>query len=117
MYSSLDCFLHAARIGESFGMVLAEAMLCGCPVVTASRPFKDNSQVEVVGHLKGGVVARSAKSLATALRAFRFDPGIRQQLQSNLRQWVLLTDTMRIAFRRWQFESPSMPWLRLLVRS
>ena len=30
-YSAMDCFVHAANIGESFGLVLAEAMLCGCP--------------------------------------------------------------------------------------
>ena len=40
LYSSLDCFLHAAASGESFGLVLTEAMLCGCPVVTVSRPYR-----------------------------------------------------------------------------
>jgi glycosyltransferase involved in cell wall biosynthesis len=47
-YSSMDVFLHTARIGESFGMVLAEALLCGTPVITLSTPTKDNSQLEVV---------------------------------------------------------------------
>jgi glycosyltransferase involved in cell wall biosynthesis len=54
-YNVMDCFVHSAEIGESFGMVLAEAMLCGCPIITVSRPFRDNSQIEIVEPLKGGV--------------------------------------------------------------
>ena len=49
----MDGFLHVSRIGESFGMVLCEAMLCGVPVVTLSTPLKDNSQLEVVGPRRG----------------------------------------------------------------
>lgn len=45
------------RIGESFGIVLAEAILCGLPVVTLQTPYADNSQAEVVGHNIGGLVA------------------------------------------------------------
>jgi hypothetical protein len=89
MYSSMDCFVHGAQIGESFGMVLAEAMLCGCPVVTASRPHKDNSQVEVVGHRRGGVVAASLANLDDALHTFRYDTRLRAELEPNPRDWVL----------------------------
>ena len=58
--TAMDGFLHLSRIGESFGMVLCEAMLCGVPVVTLSTPLKDNSQLEVVGHGVGGIVALTA---------------------------------------------------------
>ena len=37
-YSALDCFLHAKQIGESFGYVLIESMLCECPVISLSTP-------------------------------------------------------------------------------
>jgi hypothetical protein len=89
VYSSLDCFLHAAQIGESFGLVLAEAMLCGCPVVTASRPDRDNSQVEVVGHGEGGLVAASTDSLAGALLSLREDERLRREIRARSRQRVM----------------------------
>jgi glycosyltransferase involved in cell wall biosynthesis len=53
-YSAMDVFVHAARIGESFGLVLAEAMLCETPVVTLATPHISNVQCEVVGHRRGG---------------------------------------------------------------
>jgi glycosyltransferase involved in cell wall biosynthesis len=67
-YCSLDCLLHAATIGETFGMVMAEAMACGVPVVTCARPHKDNAQCEVVGPY--GVVAGSLKGMPKALSCF-----------------------------------------------
>lgn len=90
-YSSLDCFLHAAYQGESFGNVLAEAMLCGCPVVTASRPHRDNSQVEVVGHKEGGIVAGSVDRLGEALILLWQDHELRERLGRQARQRVITT--------------------------
>jgi glycosyltransferase involved in cell wall biosynthesis len=88
-YSLLDAFLHASRIGESFGYVLAEAMLCGCPVVTASTPHVDNSQVEVVGHMTGGIVAASTRGLASALLCLRSNDALRRRLEPGLRPHVV----------------------------
>lgn len=67
-YSAMTCLLHASPIGESFGLVMAEAMSCGTPVVTAARPHKDNAQIEVVGTT--GMVAASAKGLHESLLRF-----------------------------------------------
>jgi len=89
IYSSLDCFLHAAEIGESFGLVMAEAMLCGCPVVTASRPDRDNSQIEVVGHRQGGLIAASTACLGAALLSLREDEGLRREMRARARQRVI----------------------------
>jgi glycosyltransferase involved in cell wall biosynthesis len=89
LYSSLDCFLHAAAVGESFGYVLAEAMLCECPVVCASTPHVDNSQPEVVGHLIGGVVTASIRDLARGLRQFRRDSALRERVRRGLRDHVV----------------------------
>lgn len=58
-YKSIDVFIHISKIGESFGYVLAESLLCNCPVVTLSTPFKDNAQFEVVCHGVGGYCAIS----------------------------------------------------------
>jgi glycosyltransferase involved in cell wall biosynthesis len=89
LYSSLDCFLHAAPIGETFGYVLAEAMLCQCPVVTASTPHDSNSQVEVVGHMIGGIVARSMADLPQAAVCLWRDRSLAERLKPQLRQHVL----------------------------
>jgi glycosyltransferase involved in cell wall biosynthesis len=49
-YSSINVFLHIANQGESFGMVLAESLLCETPAITLSTPWGDNTQCEVIGH-------------------------------------------------------------------
>lgn len=67
-YAAMDVFLHASRIGESFGMVLAEALLSGIPIITLSTPTKDNSQLEVVGHERGGLVVTDAAGMLEAMR-------------------------------------------------
>lgn len=79
-YNALDVFLHAAQIGESFGMVLTEAMACECPVVTLSTPARDNSQVEVVGHERGGLVVYDAQGMATAVERLMADEALRARL-------------------------------------
>lgn len=50
----MDVFLHISEQGESFGYVLAEALLCETPVVVLNTPWADNSQSEVIGHGAGG---------------------------------------------------------------
>ncbi|MDZ7736209.1 MAG: glycosyltransferase [Gammaproteobacteria bacterium] len=72
-YSSLDVFVHAARQGESFGMVLVESMLCETPVITLATPYADNSQVEVVGHEQGGLVTNNKNQFIKAMEKLFFD--------------------------------------------
>ncbi|MFN3595956.1 MAG: glycosyltransferase family 4 protein [Rubricoccaceae bacterium] len=79
-YACMDVFVHAAEIGESFGMVLAEAMRCGRPVITLSRPARDNSQLEVVGHGEGGLVAAHERGLAEAMALLASQPHQRERL-------------------------------------
>lgn len=88
-YGSIDAFLHTAAIGESFGMVLCEAMLCGTPVVTLSTPAKDNSQIEVVGHERGGLVAADTEGLVRCLVRLAEDPGLRHRLGDGGRAWSI----------------------------
>jgi len=55
---SLALLAHANDTGESFGMVIAEAMAAGLPVVTHPCPGeKDNAQLELVEHGVTGLVA------------------------------------------------------------
>jgi glycosyltransferase involved in cell wall biosynthesis len=105
VYSSLDCFLHSATVGESFGYVLTEAMLCECPVVTASTPHVSNSQVEVVGHLVGGIVAGSTQELPEATAylwshrelAARFAPHMRDHVLSRFDADVVARQALKVA--------------------
>lgn len=87
-YSAIDVFAHAAAKGESFGMVLVESMLCETPVVTLSRPSRDNSQVEVVGPAEGGIVAASEDSFREAMRFLGEDARLRRRLGSQGRSRV-----------------------------
>lgn len=67
-YSAFDLMLLIAIQGESFGMVLAESILCETPVVTLSTPWADNSQGEVVKNGIGGFVAHTKKGLIKATK-------------------------------------------------
>ena len=86
--TAMDGFLHLARIGESFGMVLCEAMLCGVPVVTLSTPLKDNSQLEVVGHGVGGLVALTPEAVPDAMVALIADADLRARVLAGGADWV-----------------------------
>lgn len=75
-YGALDAFLHASHIGESFGMVLTEAMACECPVITLSTPARDNSQLEVVGHERGGLVVHDLEGACVAIERLMADASL-----------------------------------------
>jgi len=79
-YSAMDVFALAADQGESFGNVLAEAMLCEVPVVALSTPWQDNSQCEVVGHEKGGLIVLTPNGFRKALDALLRDESRRKTL-------------------------------------
>jgi len=68
-YRRLDVFTHGARVGETFGIVIAEAMANGIPVVTLSTPKrkKANAQAELVEHKTTGFVCRFAWQYADAV--------------------------------------------------
>ncbi|MDP9227258.1 MAG: glycosyltransferase, partial [Actinomycetota bacterium] len=79
-YGAMDVFLHASAIGESFGLVLVEAMLGERPVITLSTPAKDNSQLEVVGHGRGGLVVTDRATMVEAMEMLMADPLLRERL-------------------------------------
>lgn len=74
MYSTMDVMLHASKIGESFGMVLAEALLCETPILTLSTPAKDNSQVSLVDHNQAGKIVNNESAFIKAMLYFLKQP-------------------------------------------
>jgi glycosyltransferase involved in cell wall biosynthesis len=66
-YHSLNCFAHISKIGESFGFVLAEALMCKVPVITMLTPYHDNAQLEVVEHNYGGLCVIDTSSFVSSV--------------------------------------------------
>jgi glycosyltransferase involved in cell wall biosynthesis len=79
-YSAIDIFALAAEQGESFGNVLVESMLCETPVIALSTPWRDNSQCEVVGHMKGGIIATTPRGFKKGLEKLIENEELRHQL-------------------------------------
>lgn len=87
-YSMIDVLIHLAKIGESFGLVIAEAMAIGKPVVTKSTPLHDNAQVELIDHGRNGYVAYDEKALAEATADLLLNKEKRYEMGSNARKKV-----------------------------
>jgi glycosyltransferase involved in cell wall biosynthesis len=100
LIGAMDGFLHISAIGESFGMVLCEAMLGGIPVVTLSTPLKDNSQLEVVGHEKGGLVALTMDAVPIAMRRLIDDKPLREAVRMGGKTWVASRFSIDVVSRK-----------------
>ena len=67
-YGGISALAHANDTGESFGLVIAEAMACGLPVVThPAAGERDNAQLELVEHGVTGLVAETPEQYAQAV--------------------------------------------------
>lgn len=80
-YKSCSVLAHANDRGESFGLVIAEAMACGLPVIThPSPPPQDNAQVELVENGVTGIVVRNAEEYGRAVSHLLTHPELAQKL-------------------------------------
>jgi phosphatidylinositol alpha-mannosyltransferase len=80
-YATADLFCSPARGGESFGMVLLEAMALGVPVVATDLP--GHRSVVTDGHDGLLVPRRDPAALAAALGRLLDDPDERRRLGGN----------------------------------
>jgi glycosyltransferase involved in cell wall biosynthesis len=86
-----DIFLLAS-VGEAFGLVLAEAMACGAPVVGS----RSGSLPEVVEDGQTGLLATplDPKSFADAIERLATDAGLRRKMGSQASKHVRAKFTM-----------------------
>ena len=74
-FNQLSFFAHANKTGESFGLVIAEAMAAGLAVIThPCGDWKDNAQTELVRHGQTGVVAEGSQAYANAIARLLREP-------------------------------------------
>jgi glycosyltransferase involved in cell wall biosynthesis len=88
-YSSIDLFLHIANQGESFGLVLAETLLCETPVITLNTPWGDNSQSEVIGNNIGGICADTVDEFYRNMVKLYHDRNLLKKLGENGRKHII----------------------------
>ncbi len=88
-YTASDLFVHTAKVGETFGLVLAESMACGTPCLTVSTPTRDNSQGSVVGHNDAGIVLANESILAHHMLQLSNDTSKLAKLAQRARPRVL----------------------------
>ncbi len=83
-YASADVFCSPATGGESFGIVLLEAMAAGIPVVASDI----DGYRDVVTHERNGllVLPREPTSIAGAISTVVDNPGLSQRLSSSGRR-------------------------------
>lgn len=63
----MTVFAHGSKIGESFGIVIAEAMARGVPVIShPSLGGQDNAQTELIDHGVNGFIVNSPQEYAQA---------------------------------------------------
>lgn len=87
-YSSCSVFVNASPFGESFGMVSAEAMACGTPVVATANPECDNAQAEVIVHGVGGLIAANGSDISDALACLIDKPELRDYMAERCRNLI-----------------------------
>lgn len=88
--SQINVFAHGSAIGESFGIVIAEAMAAGLPVVShPSRGSQDNAQTELIEHGVTGFIVNSPHEYAQAVTFLLTNPEKARELGDAGRQKAL----------------------------
>jgi glycosyltransferase involved in cell wall biosynthesis len=100
-YSGIGVLAHGSDRGESFGMVIAEAMAAGLPVVThPAEGLRDNAQLELVEHGRTGFITNTADDYADALAYLLRHPEKARQMGAAGRRKVLENYASDVLVRR-----------------
>lgn len=95
-FDSLCVLAHANDTGESFGMVIAEAMAAGLPVVThRAEGLRDNNQCELVRHGETGYVADGLEEYVDAVARLLSDPAKARRMGKAGRAAIARYDVVR----------------------
>jgi phosphatidylinositol alpha-mannosyltransferase len=97
VYASADIFVAPALGGESFGIVLLEAMAAGCAVVASDLPgFRSVVDDQVTARL---VPPGDARAIASSVDALLSNPALRQAQIDAAREAVQAFDWPWVATR------------------
>lgn len=77
LYQGAVCLCHPS-LHESFGTAVAEAMACGCPVITSTRAAA-GELVQGVAHL---INPEHDDDIAAAMRRLAYEPGVAERLRA-----------------------------------
>lgn len=96
LYRGAACLCHPT-LHESFGTVVAEAMACGCPVITSSRA--------AAGEWADGVAQlinpEHEEEIAAALQRLVYEPGVAERMRAKGVQRSELLGAKRMAKATW----------------
>jgi hypothetical protein len=84
--NTLDIFAHGRRDGETFGTVLAEAMMHGKPCLSHFSSEGANAQPETMG--PGGIFAKSPEEYERHLEKLFTDPELRRKISAEGRRYA-----------------------------
>jgi glycosyltransferase involved in cell wall biosynthesis len=96
VYCAMDVYAHAARLGETFGQSIVEAMAAGTPIVTLHTPYAGNAQSEMVLQAGAGFVADSGDLFRRRLEMLLKTEPLREAVGERARAGSLLWDQQRV---------------------
>lgn len=73
----LHVYCHTSRVGETFGLAVAEAMASGLPVVSQQTPYSDDGVSEVIAEGRNGFLEITPEGFARSLRTLLDKPDLR----------------------------------------
>ncbi|OOV12697.1 hypothetical protein BXU09_14780 [Deinococcus sp. LM3] len=88
-YNAMDIFVHSARIGESFGLVIIEAMMCEIPVFSIGNIWRNNAQYEILSSVDDRLYCKNRTELLNNIGSIISDKGEMQRIGSISRKFVL----------------------------
>jgi hypothetical protein len=87
--AAADVLVNYSTIGESFGLALAEGMMCGLVPIVNATPRADNAQIELCENGVSGIVANGPQALADAFAFLVAHPPLMAALGAAARQSII----------------------------